>query len=79
MLHQHFYNKNSNTQKEHGFHNSHPHQQHAIFLMSQISIHKNHIKQDKHANDPNNGKIILAHIGENEKLPLKFFQGFFFK
>jgi len=29
-------------------------------------------------NDPNNGKIILAHIGKNDKLPLKFFSPFFF-
>ena len=52
--------------KSTGSHNSHPHQQYAIFPISHINIHKKHIEQDKHVNDPNNGKIILAHIGESE-------------
>ena len=47
--------------------------------MSHINIRKKHIMQDKHVNNPNNGKIIIAHIGENEKLPLKIFLSFFFQ
>jgi len=45
-----------------------------------MNNHKKHIEQDKHVNDPNSGKITLAHIGENGNLPLKiFFESFFFK
>ena len=38
--------------------------------------HKKHIEQDKHVNDPNSDKTVLAHVEENGKLP--FFQFFCF-
>jgi len=64
MLLQHFQHKIPNAQKEHGSHNSHPHQQQAIFPISYINIDKKQIEQDKHVNDPTNGKITIAYIGE---------------
>ena len=33
-----------------------------------MNNHNEYIGQDKHLNDPNNAKTILAHIGENEQL-----------
>ena len=76
MLLQHFEHKNSNAQKEHGSHNSHPHQQHVIFPIFHINIHKKHIEQDKNVNDLNNGKITCSHW-EKGKLPSKIFCVYF--
>ena len=33
-----------------------------------MNNHNEHIEQDKHLNDSNNGETILAHIDQNEKL-----------